>query len=57
MCEAKDNHSINLIKLDLINAFKNIGLTKGCKGPIANVMSEVNTANIGDVMIEFFMKN
>ena len=48
---------MGLIKNDLIDFFNGIGLTDGCKGPIAQVISEVQVEEIGDMMVEFFKKD
>ena len=48
---------MHLIKNNLIDFFTGINLTDGCKGPIAQVISEVKVEEIGNMMVEFFKRD
>ena len=54
MCEQEENQTIKAIKNEIVDSFNSVGMTMGLKGNLVSVSDNVNIAELGDLMIEYF---
>jgi len=53
-CEQEENQTIKSIMNEIVNSFKSAGMTMGLRDDLVSVSDNVDIADLGKLMIEYF---